>query len=64
MTINLISETIVQLSYPLYQDLLNHLQAHASTDDWANTLLQRLQSEAMPIKGDYIRSNEVYRADG
>ena len=36
----------VHLPYQLYQDLLNHLQIHAATDEWANFLLERLTSES------------------
>ena len=41
----------VCLPYPLYQDLLNHLQIHAATDEWANSLLERLTDEAKPVAG-------------
>ena len=42
----------VQLPYSLYQDLLNHLQIHAATDEWANSLLERLTDEAKPVAGE------------
>ena len=50
----------VQLPYPLYQDLLNHLQIHAATDEWANSLLERLTLEAKPLtaEGANLGENE------
>ena len=48
----------IQISYPLYQDLLNHLQIHAATDEWANSLLERIISEAKPIAGEMANLGE------
>ena len=48
----------VQLSYPLYQDLLNHLQIHAATDEWANSLLERITLEAKPLTAEKANLGE------
>ena len=48
----------VHLPYPLYQDLLNHLQIHAATDEWANSLLERLLGEVKPVTGEMANSGE------
>jgi hypothetical protein len=40
----------VRIPYPLYQDLLDYLSAHAAGDDWSSNLLNRLQSESKTSK--------------
>ncbi|MGH2415747.1 MAG: hypothetical protein ACRDEA_19060 [Microcystaceae cyanobacterium] len=44
----------VQIPYPTYQNLLDHLQIHATTDSWAEALLTELQAEAKPVVGNQV----------
>ena len=39
----------MQIPYEVYQDLVNHLTLHASTDAWAKSCLERLQKRSLAI---------------
>jgi hypothetical protein len=39
---------MVQIPRSVYERLLEHLQAHAPTDSWAESLLEELQREVKP----------------
>lgn len=39
----------IQIPFPLFQDLQNYLQSH-EVDDWAATLLERLQTESIVVE--------------
>jgi hypothetical protein len=53
----------VQVPYPIYQNLLNHLQVNAVADGWAAELLEQLQREVKPAyrlpTGSYLLDSEV-----
>ncbi|MGH2414815.1 MAG: hypothetical protein ACRDEA_14220 [Microcystaceae cyanobacterium] len=44
----------VHIPYPTYQNLLDHLQIHATTDSWAEALLTELEAEAKPVVGNRV----------
>ncbi len=39
----------IKIPYSTYQNLLDHLQIHASTDGWAASVLKELEEESQPI---------------
>lgn len=49
----------VRIPYPLYQDLLDYLSAHAAGDDWSNALLDRLQSESKTSEEPILETETI-----
>ena len=39
----------MQIPYEVYQDLINHLTLHASTDAWAKSCLENLEHSAIAV---------------
>lgn len=39
----------VQIPIEVYQDLVNHLEVHATTDTWAKSCLDRLTEQSIAV---------------
>ncbi|MEA5537014.1 hypothetical protein [Crocosphaera sp. XPORK-15E] len=50
----------IRIKRDTYDELIKHLEVHAPTDEWARTLLERLQTEAKP---SYILDSGAYLLD-
>ncbi|MEA5511940.1 hypothetical protein VB715_19380 [Crocosphaera sp. UHCC 0190] len=47
----------IRIKRDTYDELIKHLEVHAPTDEWARTLLERLQTEAKP---SYLLDSGAY----
>ena len=53
----------MQIPYEVYQDLINHLTLHASTDAWAKSCLEHLEKQAIAVHNIQGFSRLVHPTD-
>ena len=53
----------VQIPYEVYQNLINHLEAHAPTDTWDKTCLEQLEKESIVVHNPYKLRSGAYIID-